>query len=101
MREKLLQWLIYMATKGRWVVFVSSLLFTVILGGISSRLTVDMRWFTLLPETMPVVQEYKKIDDNFYQPGNMIVVVSGTDPVLLEQITDQTTEILNRDLVCE
>ncbi len=101
MREKVLQWLILMATKRRKLVLISSVLLTLGLGGASALLKIDMRWFSLLPETMPIVQEFKKIDANFYQPGNMIVAISGPDPVMLEQITDEATEILKRDLVCE
>ncbi len=101
MREKIIEWLISVSMYRRKVVLLSTLILTLGLGGVSSRLTVDMRWFTLLPETMPVVKEFKKIDANFYQPGNMIVAVRGPDPVVLEQITDEATEILKRDLVCE
>jgi len=101
MRERLLNWLIHMATRRRKMVLISSVALTLALGGVSSLLKIDMRWSALLPETMPVVQEYQKIDNNFYQPGNMIVAISGPDPVLLEQITDEATEILQHDLVCE
>lgn len=67
----------------------------------AGNLSVDMRWYKLLPESMSVVKEFKKIDLNFYQPGNMIVAISGPDPVILEQMTDDATEILRQDLVCD
>jgi len=38
---------------------------------------------------MPEVREYQKIDRSFFQPGNMIVAISGPDPVLLEKVTDR------------
>ncbi len=101
MRVKLLTWLIIMATKRRKIVLISSVVLTLILGGLSFGIVVDMRWFTMLPETLPIVQEFKKIDSNFYQPGNMIVAISGSDPVLLEQVSGEAVEILKRDLVCE
>jgi predicted RND superfamily exporter protein len=101
MREKLLNWLIYMATKRRWIVWVSSVILTLGFGAATSLLKIDTRWSALLPESMPIVKEFKKIDNNFYQPGNMIVAISGSDPVLLEQITDEATAILNKNLVCD
>ena len=101
MRKRLLEWLIYMSVKRRKMVLIVSVGLTIFFVWASTRIIVDMRWFTMLPETMPVVQEYKKIDANFYQPGNMIVAISGPDASVLEQITDEATEILKSDLVCE
>ena len=101
MRENILQWLIIMATKRRWVVLLSSVLLTLGLGAASELLKIDMRWSALLPETLPVVKEYMTIDENFYQPGNMIVAISGPDPVLLEKITDEAMAILREELLCE
>ncbi len=100
MREKFLNWLVFMATKRRPVVFGVTLVVTIAMIIASFRLTLDMRWAAMLPESMPVVQEYMNIDENYYQPGNMIVAISGPDPVLLEQITDEAAAILNRELVC-
>ena len=101
MREKLLQQLILIATKRRWIVLFSTLLLTVGFGAASERLKIDMRWSALLPETVPVVKEYMTIDENFYQPGNMIVAMSGPDPILLEKITDEAAKILKKELLCE
>ena len=101
MREKLLEWLIRMATTQQKVVLVVTLTLTIAAAWFSGKIVVDMRWFTLLPENMPIVQEYKKIDANFYQPGNMIVAISGPDPVMLEQITDEAEALLEQDLLCD
>ncbi len=93
MRKRILTWLVAMATRRRRTVLVVSVLLTLILGGASSLLKLDVRWSTLLPKTMPVVQEYEKIDENFLQPGNMIVAISGPDPVKLEALTDEVTRV--------
>jgi predicted RND superfamily exporter protein len=100
MRENILNWLVIMATTRRKTVFLVSIVLTLVSLGLASRLTVDMRWAAMLPESMPTVQEFKKIDENYYQPGNMIVAISGPDAVLLEQITDEAIAILNEALVC-
>jgi predicted RND superfamily exporter protein len=50
---------------------------------------------------MPEVMEFKKIDANFYQPGNMIIAIRGPDPVKLEALTDEVTALLEDGLVCE
>lgn len=101
MREKLLTFLTFLATKHRKLVFVVSLIITLGLGAACGLVKLDMRWSELLPESMPIVKEFRKIDDNFLQPGNMIIAISGADPVMLEKITDEATEILQEKLVCE
>ncbi|MCP4399046.1 MAG: MMPL family transporter [bacterium] len=101
MRENILHWLISTATTRRWIVLLSSVLLTLGLGAVSAHLKIDMRWSALLPETLPVVKEYMTIDENFYQPGNMIVAIGGPDPILLENITDEATDILKKELLCE
>jgi predicted RND superfamily exporter protein len=101
MREKLLTFLTFLATKHRKLVFVVSLVLTLGLGAACGLVKLDMRWSELLPESMPVVKEFRKIDENFLQPGNMIIAISGSDPVMLEKITDEATEILQEKLVCE
>ena len=99
MREKLLIFLTFLATKHRKLVFVVSLILTLGLGAACTLVKLDMRWSELLPESMPIVKEFIKIDENFLQPGNMIVAISGSDPVMLETITDEATEILQEKLV--
>ena len=101
MRKKLLSFLTFLATKHRKTVFAISLILTLGLGAACGLVKLDMRWSELLPESMPVVKEFRKIDENFLQPGNMIIAVSGPDPVLLEQITDEAAGILREELVCE
>lgn len=98
MREKLIASLIHFAMNRRKMVLISTILITIILGALSGRLQMDMRWSTLLPESLPVVQEFKYIDENFYQPGNMIVAVTADDPVLLEQVSDDVKAVLDGEL---
>ena len=68
MRKTVLQRLIQIATQRRWIVWGSSIILTVALGGMAGTLKMDTRWSTLLPESLPVVQEFTHIGDNFYQP---------------------------------
>ena len=100
MRDRLLDTLVTIAMQRRRLVLWTSLLATLVLGAASARLTLDVRWSTLLPETMPVVAEYRKIDRSYLQPANMIVAVSGPDRTRLEMITDEAVALLQRDLVC-
>lgn len=100
MRVKFLNWLVVMATKRRKVVFISSAILTILALALSMQLKVDMRWAAMLPESMPAVKEYMKIDENYYQPGNMIVAISGPDPVLLEQVTDEAVALIEQESVC-
>ncbi len=89
MRELILKWIIIMATRHRKVIYGVTILLTLLLGAASGLLKMDTRWTELLPEKMPVAKEFRKIDDNFLQPQNMIVAIRGDDPVKLEKITDQ------------
>ena len=89
MREWVLNVLIHLALRRRRIVYAVALILTLVLGAASERLQLDVRWSTLLPESMPEVMEFKKIDTNFFQPGNMIIAVRGPDPVKLEALTDE------------
>jgi len=100
MRERTLNWLVTLAMHHRGKVLAASVLLTLALGTAASRMKIDVRWSALLPESMHVVQEYKKIDNNFFQPNNMIVVISGPDPLQLEKITDRATALLEEHLLC-
>ena len=93
MREKLLMFLIILATKHRKSVFIVSLVLTLCLGAACGLIKLDFRWSALLPESIPIVKEFNEIDENFLQPGNMIVVISGPNPVMLEKITDEAIAI--------
>lgn len=97
----MLKWLIHGSLHHRTVVYIISLIVTVFFVVVSGRLQLDVRWSSLLPESMPEVMEYKKIDRHFFQPGNMIIALAGPDPVELEILTDEVTNLLQEDLVCE
>ncbi|MBD3306433.1 MMPL family transporter [candidate division KSB3 bacterium] len=101
MRTTVLQWVIDMAIHRRKRVLIVSILLTAMLGAAAATLKLDTRWSALLPETLPVVKEFKKIDEEFYQPSNMIIAISGDDPLMLEEVTDEVTALLERELVCE
>ncbi len=99
MREKLLEWLVNMALNRRKTVAVVTVVLTVVLGAASDRLEIDTRWQALMPESLPVVKEFNRIDQEFMQPGNMVVAITGPDPVELERVTDEVVDVLERDLV--
>ncbi len=100
MKDKLLNWIINMATNHRRIVYISSAILTVaMLTAAISLWKMDTRWTELLPESLPEVKESKKIDAKFLQPGNLIIAISGKDPVKLEQITDEVTEVLKKELI--
>ncbi len=101
LRKKVLDWIISMATNHRGVIYISTLIITIAMLGASSLLKIDMRWTELLPESIPSVKEFKNIDNNFLQPGNMIVAITGKDPVILEKITDETEKLLKKELLAD
>lgn len=101
MRTKFLDWIIRNAMSRRRLVLIVSLVLTLVLGAASEMLTVNTLWSALLPESIPSVREYRHIDTNFLQPGNMIVVIDGEDPTELERVTDEVADVLEHELVCE
>ncbi len=100
LRDGLLDWIVKMAVNRRKTVYISAVLITLVLGALSGNLVLDTRWTELLPEDLPVVKEYRKLEKNFYQPQNMIVAISGKDSAALEDITDEVTLTLKKNMVC-
>lgn len=99
MKEKILNTVIRMAITKRPLIYISTAVVTVLLGSAIFLLKFDMRWTALMPESMPEVRESRKIDADFLQPGNMIIAITGKDPVQLEKVTDEVTAMLKRELV--
>ncbi len=97
-RRRILDFLTRMATSKRWFVLLSSLILTLLLGSLAGRLYIDPRWTSLLPDTIPVVKEYKKISENYLQSGDLIIAISGPDPLVLEGIVNQAEVLLTEKL---
>lgn len=77
MREKWINALIRLTLERRWIIWCVTVILTVLMFWAGKRIVLDVRWSALLPESDPKVEEYKKIDQAFLQPGNLIVAVSG------------------------
>ena len=99
MRTWLINGLINLTLYHRRLIWLVALVLTCLLGWASELIVLDVRWSALLPNADPKVKEYKKIDNAFLQPANLIVAVSGPDEVMLERITDEVTEVLEEKLV--
>ena len=99
MRTWLINGLINLTLYHRRLIWLVALVLTCLLGWASELIVLDVRWSALLPNADPKVKEYKKIDNAFLQPANLIVAVSGPDEVMLERITDEVTQVLEEKLV--
>ena len=99
MKKRILDRLIALAIGHRSFVYSVALVLTLLMVGAASFLKFDTRWTELLPPDLPEVRESKKIDSEFLQPANMIVAISGEDPVQIERITDEVIAKLNRELL--
>lgn len=98
MKKRLLDLLLDLTFRKRWLIWTVAIVLTVLMGWASSLITLDVRWSTLLPESDPDVKEFKKIDNTFLQPGNMIIAISGPDEAKLEHITDEVTLLMEKEL---
>jgi uncharacterized protein len=100
MRERILNWVVSMAIGRRKWIYIVTVILTLIFG-LSAELLLkfDMRWTEMLPENLAVAKEFNRIDENFLQPQNMIVVVRGKDPLMVEKITDEATSLLKEKML--
>ncbi|MFW5808262.1 MAG: MMPL family transporter, partial [Spirochaetota bacterium] len=95
MRKWVLEGLVEIATQRRKLVLISSIIITVLSLVLSFRLSIDPRWSALLPEDMAVVREFMRIDEHYLQPSNMIIAVSGDDPLVIQEICDRASAIIS------
>ena len=104
-KKKFLKLLVYLALEKRRTVLIFSLVSTLISLVLASQIKMSYQWTHLLPETMPVVQEYKRIDKDFSNPGNYLVVIERDiegnneedNEILLEQVTEEVIESLKKE----
>lgn len=99
MRIKVLNFLVRCAIVRRKVVLAVTLIVTLAAIAGASRLTIDPRWSALLPEKLEVVKEFNRIDESYIQPANMIVAVSGEDPLVIEEIIDTVEALVLAEMV--
>ncbi|MFT7519676.1 MAG: putative RND superfamily exporter protein, partial [Kiritimatiellia bacterium] len=100
MRTLLLEWLVRLATTNRWVIIIVTITLTVVSIALASHLGMDTRWTAMLPESMPEVREFIKTSDNYVQPGDMVLVVSGPTDQALELAVDDVQKVVEDSLLC-
>ena len=79
MREQLLKKLAILHTVNTHRMIVLVTLLTIILGIVSSRLHVTMRWSDLLPAADPRTIEYNRIIEEFKTASNIVIVLQGNE----------------------
>jgi uncharacterized protein len=101
MRQRLLDFIVKMAAHHRWTVLIVTVLLTLVLGYGAEQLELDTRWHAILPETLPAVQEFKKVESSYVQPSGEIVVIQGGPIEELERISDEVAATLEAELGCD
>lgn len=101
MRTKLLNFLVKASIGKKKIILLTSILITIISMILANTLKIDTRWTALLPEKMPVAKEFRNIDNNFLQPANMIIAVSGSNSLELEKISSEVVDILEKNMVAK
>lgn len=80
MRTRLFRALTAVTTSHPWAVLAVTAVITVLMAVAASRLTVEMTWTSMLPDSEPVVKEYQRILDRFDGALNTVVVaIEGPD----------------------
>ncbi len=79
MREYVLKRLAKGHVKHPWMVLVIMLLITVLMAGLSTRLTLSPRWSDLLPEDDPRTVHFNQIIDEFTSATSLILVLQGNE----------------------
>ena len=101
MRQRLLDLIVNMAAHHRWWVLIVTVLLTAVLGYGAEQLAIDTRWDAILPDNLPAVQEFKKVEASYPQPGGEIVVIQGAPVQKLEQVTDEVAALLEAEIGCD
>lgn len=88
MRERILGWFVYIALNRRKTVLVTCTIITLIAMVLASTITMNFKWDTLLPETMPVVKEYKRVFNEYPIGFNYIITVKSESTAEIETAID-------------
>lgn len=94
MRTRLLKSIVSLSLEHRRATLIATAIITLITLGLSGLLKMNFQWTQLLPDDLPMVAEYQRIDKDFKNPGNFIVVLESEEPLELEAATDRAIEIL-------
>ena len=88
MVKKILALFLNLSLSRRKALLFFTVAITIISIGLSSRLTLDMKWTTLLPASNPVVQEYLRVTEDYPMGTNYFITVKGDDSAKIEQAVD-------------
>ncbi len=94
MREWMFDRLIALALKHYKKVLLVSLVVTFIMMGMSSGLKMNFNWKDLLPEDMPMVKEYEKIQQEHNDYSMLIVLIRGGNREELKLAADDVASVL-------
>ncbi len=92
MREKILGYFVHLTLKRRKIVLIICALITLVSIGLSSTLTLNFKWDTLLPETMPSVKEYKRVFSEYPIGANYLITVKSDSTEAVEETIDAIIE---------
>jgi len=88
MRERILGWFVYIALNRRKTVLVTCTIITLIAMVLGSTVTMNFKWDALLPDTMPVVKEYKQVFNEYPIGFNYIITVKSDSTEEIENAID-------------
>jgi predicted RND superfamily exporter protein len=93
MREKMLKGLAQFHARKPWFMLITVLVITIILGGLSSQLSLTMRWSDLLPSGDKRTVQFNKIIEEFKSSTSIIVLVQGEEQ-RMKQFADELAPLL-------
>jgi uncharacterized protein len=94
MRENLLKKLAYWHANFPWRMLIIVIILTLIFAGLSSQLTVTMRWSDLLPSNDKRTIQFNKIIDEFVTSTSIIIVVQGEEKQMKRFADDLAPRLL-------
>ncbi|MBW2623973.1 MAG: MMPL family transporter, partial [Deltaproteobacteria bacterium] len=92
MRNKVLGYFVHLALNRRKIVLIVCALITLVSIGLSSTLTMNFKWDTLLPETMPSVKEYRRVFTDYPIGANYLITVKSDSTLAVEEAIDAIIE---------
>lgn len=94
MRERFFLWVTKISIGKPWIVIISGLLLTLIMGFFASKLRLEMTWYGIVPKNHPALKSYKMIVDKLGNEGGILIGVENPSPDSLLNISEEVVDSL-------
>ncbi len=97
LREKFFEFMGNATANKYWIILLIGLIATLILGGLSENLKLEMTWLSMVPKDAPKVKEYKSIVKNFKSAAPIVIAIEGNEVEKMEAVTEKLARELKKN----